>query len=867
MWFMRKDRNLKAAQYFVVIISLTIIAVQIIFSPRVFAQAQIKKVNEGGEVLQQTLLGGLEKKKEPSAHYDSISSGSNWERKDSPESEIIELKIVDYINQHTFDDILSYFGGRAVHEHVLVGNQHVLLPTDLDSVDDYLLDETFNQIKNNPEEYAHNITSVVVGSSKSVSDLNDEVLASFLLINTYIERWYAITSDGVRLSEELLYDDMTFDDWIIAANKIKGTPVYLASQVSDWTYSAIFSEFTGLPTLPEFIESFLSRREGVTDYGQWFESYFKGDIIHGEVQKITLPFETNVWEKLKHLANANASAILPLLSSPNDDIVLIEGPSILAFSSKRNYGQDYHDKLQKTANNFLYYISNLLNTSSSSEKIRLTDVLLNHFTIPVYDLEKTSNGKVDYTNREDQLSQFYNIQKLFNGFDGGSNAFNATNYIQFNAVSLDNNYGGTLAHEFMHSFDEYLSDGGFRPGIDVESITARIDNNWFSNEGVGFNIYNLDVDEQYTDGLYNSSYRFSQPSDLQEYFGGYVGLIYALNQATADMVLGLTPSEQVGFIRQWDQETNTIKTLSEEEIIKMNLDSVDDLVDNNIGIFDKTVKDGILPSNGYASSEYLFNSLYFSYTDDTTVVKPLEWQVQMIDELLSLQNHQGWDAVKLYTGHTYTSDDEAIRAITGDPSITLQGFRKYQLHTYGALMKKGLTDDTYQEVLDQLKTGKDDLRKVKTQLYQKYMKLSDEFRQTVFTQSNPGGPDPSNWINVSLPTQIDFRTSVGDHTKLVSDEYSIQNNGKNKIRVSVSNFNLTGSLLPQIENFSLQSQNEIMLVERGQITNLFGDLMIAECPDVNPDLSKQNFHMNGTIAKYHKAGVLSGNLELKFTIE
>lgn len=149
------------------------------------------------------------------------------------------------------------------------------------------------------------------------------------------------------------------------------------------------------------------------------------------------------------------------------------------------------------------------------------------------------------------------------------------------------------------------------------------------------------------------------------------------------------------------KSTNTISTLTKEELIKMNLTKVQDFVDASIGIFDKSIPDGQTPDNyGGGSSYYSLDSHYFIPEDGVYAsrVNEFPYMVQIVDELFSLNTYSGWDAVNLFfaNGTGVTSNLDALRLVMNDPTYTFKKFREMQLTTYGSKLKSnGFVEDTY----------------------------------------------------------------------------------------------------------------------------------------------------------------------------
>lgn len=685
---------------------------------------------------------------EPLEEKEIVESGLN-------KGKVVEI-VSEIIGALEFDDVLENFGGRQVLAHVLSGRNHVSVPADEDSIDRFQLDASFENLKKRSESFVEQLLL----QYPEFHDAQEEVviayilenLESFLLVKTYFDRWYSIEIDGQVLSEQMYFGFETTETILEIANRIKSSGDFLQSNLTGQTFRRYLSDFFEENTLVELVENFIFENTNSRDFDAWFEGFFEGEIltIESRYEELNLP----VWEKLSNNLNRTLSTaetkhgtdnfLLPLITMERTyNMIIASAPGIIIYSSKNTYGDNYREMMRKGITNFTHHIEMMLDTHTDRDRI-----LQQLRTIPVLDSERVaSNRMFDYTDTNNHLSNgFFKPLQLTDQLHKGVNGFAGFQGITM-ALATVGEYPGTLAHEFNHSTGYIFMNGsrssrfGFWTSAHIETIASRIHNNWYEHEGLLWVTY--EAEEFARDSLSplaNSANRFQKPSDLQEYFGGYVGLIYALNQVVADVVLSLPIEEQVGFIRQWNPNDNTIRTLDAEEIRALNLTNTNDLVTHYIGIYDKWIPDGPVPSNdGFGSSYYSLDSQFFVTADGEmpNATRTFEFSIQMFDELMSLQDFVGWDAVNKFFSDAspVTNNLEALRYTLGDDNIDFKDFRNMQLDTFGSKVQEfGLRYDTYDELIELFSNNLDDLRGIKQQIYARYMSKTDEFRKSIFNE-------------------------------------------------------------------------------------------------------------------------------------
>lgn len=679
---------------------------------------------------------------------------------DKDSSEVQEL--VEVINQLNFDDVLSAFGGR-VSAGKLNQQAHVPVPEDKESVDRYQLDKSFQIFKKNSSTYVMDLLNNfseynTISSDQVVGDVKKD-LDSLIIIKVYLDRWYGIEINEHSLSDKMYFKQKSNKDILEIAQKIKQNPKFLMSDSTGLRYRETLQPYYGFSNVSELVEGFINEETQSTDYDSWFHGYFKGTIY--EISSKFNNLNISTWDKVKNNLNRTPSTnesksgtdnlLLPLLTVEHSDgLVLGNAPGIIIYSSKKQYGTMVDNVMNQTLENFKNYFETIFFTHS---EVQRNDMLQKIKTIPVYDsdlYEYEVNGEVNrkfnYLDESNILShEFYLAIGYTANIASGSNAFASPQGISFAYAQINNGSGGTLAHEYNHSISHILlrtkQDGqryGYRDGLTLETIPSRINNSPQFWGGMPWVIYESPKYADHTkDSLANSADRFQSPEDLQEYFGGYISLVNIMNQVVADVVLEMPLKEQIGYIRKWDANKEVVTSLDGSEIEALQLKNIDDLVDNNLALIDKSVSDGEPGEMTYGEAFYTKHSLYYADKNGDHLNK-LTSGVEIFDSLMSMPNYKGWDAVQQFFSKAtgVTSNLEAIRLVTGNPEMDFVKFKKMKLHeNEDKLKSNGLKKHSYDDLVTLFKNNPTNFTKVKEDIYKQYLTETSEFKTTIFSDS------------------------------------------------------------------------------------------------------------------------------------
>ncbi len=215
----------------------------------------------------------------------------------------------------------------------------------------------------------------------------------------------------------------------------------------------------------------------------------------------------------------------------------------------------------------------------------------------------------------------------------GSGAYAMGNLTRF-VVSKLLDDASIYTHEMVHNSDGLIYLGGYgrrfgqRAELYAQGLLQAPYHPNTENFGINTIFDYRGTSAETADTRYQalSPDRFQDSSDLEEYFKGMFDVLYTLDQLEAEAILKLSKDEQRRFFNKIENTYvtdavlgipthagNTIRRLTEEEFLNLNLNSINDLVDNDLvshrqfSLHDADSRD--YNRNGYYDIP-LFSSIY-----------------------------------------------------------------------------------------------------------------------------------------------------------------------------------------------------------------------------------------------------------------
>lgn len=621
------------------------------------------------------------------------------------------------------------------------------------------LEKTYNeQIKGQAGKIAQLIASVNVLDRFDETEVKKQVI-----LLSYLMRWGTFSDDS-SFWMELYSPDSTLltSEEVKALNKqfielFESDPTKtLASKEVNTTFATAFKGIGKSWTYKQSVEEYLSQVKNVSDYSEWFYQMFTGKMYKDHYQGTA--YDVGIWNRGNTFNN-----FLPYLltQSKTSNLMIGETRGEIIFTSPVAYGND-QEKAEKILLNAMTTITNTLElydrTIVDKEVMDVDKVV---------GLRATLDQGRQWLDPEDSLS--YELYRVagYTTTHGGSGAVAGTGQIVMQSTKLENT--GTVAHELGHELNNLFN-------ADSEFYTTYIHNVGKRQKAIYVNTYANNVNSLSVDTVANSSTtNFQNKADMVNYAKNMEDMAYALDALVAQKVLALPIEEQAKYIKIAyvngengalnteieNDDTVQVKDLTAEELKKLNIKSVEDLIDHDAVIMEPSDSNkNILRNNGQGYGTTLTYSAFFLSNG-----KQFHHNHRIINTLLA---ENGWEAFKTFNttynevkkeyGSDGLSNDElngvaslaALRKVYDDDNLTYRSLMKKR---YQEVMKKveteGFLDRAYDDFSSNLNSSNlSDFYSFKLKEMKRYLSLSQEFSQSAF------GLDESLISNVSTYTEL-----------------------------------------------------------------------------------------------------------------
>lgn len=708
---------------------------------------QLEETKNSAELVEVT---GKEEKKAPQAEKKNIKNLKVEVQAD----ESVVSEITALIEKSNFSEMINVFSDSLFADvperDTFQGQQYEL--TDLETV--------YNeQIKGQAQDIASLLVSV-----NSLDSFDEKEIKKQVILLSYLMRWGTFSDDS-SFWTELYSPDSTLltSEEVEALNKqfielFESDPTKtLASKGVNTTFAEAFKGIGKSWTYKQSVEEYLSQVKNVSDYSEWFYQMFTGKMYKDHYQGTT--YDVGIWNRGNTFNN-----FLPYLltQSKTSNLMIGETRGEIVFTSPVTYGND-QEEAEKVLLNAMTTITNTLELYDRT----IVDK-------EVMDVDKVVGLRAildqgrQWLDPEDSLSnELYRVAG-YTGSHGGNAAVGGAGQVQMQSSKL--NAYGTVAHEFGHELNSLFN-------ADSEFYTTYISANARYQKGAYVNVYS-DGKEilNRTDTVANSSTtNFQNKADMVNYAKNMEDMAYALDALVAQKVLALPIEEQAKYIKIAyvngengalnteieDADTVQVKDLTVEELEKLNIKSVEDLIDHDAVIMEPSDSNkNILRNKGQGYGTTLTYSAFFLSNG-----KQFHHNHRIINTLLA---ENGWEAFKTFNttynevkkehGSDGLSDDElngvaslaALRKVYDDDNLTYRSLMKKR---YQEVMKKveteGFLDISYDDFSSDLHSSNlSDFYSFKLSEMTRYMDLSQEFSRSVF------GLDESLISNVSTYTEL-----------------------------------------------------------------------------------------------------------------
>lgn len=504
-------------------------------------------------------------------------------------------------------------------------------------------------------------------------------LEKILFAYTYLSRWYDFEIGGMNLSDILFFDDSLLQnkldvDSVTEAITLNATIQDRRGKQTVPLFNKIFSKNTGQNGLVNFLEFMIQNYGQYQDVDNWIIDNFKGVAVEMKATNYGDEIRYRIWQLMK----AKPYIILPTITIPSNDMYLLGMPSQLGLGSMNIY-KEYHPDKPETRE-----VMKQKMIQFGNQVVKWYDTTSKVISDPVKRINGAVNFEIDRrviwgeiqdpnTTEEPIIKNIYaplGITPAANGSAAYANGYDVywVVYDMLNSFSV-------MTHETVHNQDGrvFLEGTGRRPGTGAEGFTDGAFTQGFGDGSVAINFtYTFQDTSNHTVNL--TPERIDSKEKVHDFYKKKYESLNALDYIEAQAFLNSTAFVQskIGKQNQYTNLTeenqnqasgyiqNKWNSLSESQFQQMNLNSMEDLWNHQIGIYSG--------NNLYSSYWYLPHN---NYGYQNSMFK------QMGYELLSVAGYS--DGLVAYMGGRSKNDLDALRIATGNQDIT---YKEYQMNKY-----------------------------------------------------------------------------------------------------------------------------------------------------------------------------------------
>ncbi|MBA5252606.1 ZmpA/ZmpB/ZmpC family metallo-endopeptidase [Enterococcus hirae] len=552
--------------------------------------------------------------------------------------------------------------------------------------DMYLL-ESFTEVKKNISKELKSILtngSVVdlnsLGIVKYLTDKLQNQALNLLLGLSYVNRLYNINYGDINIKDLAMYRTDFYGiksnnlDWLISFGNIGYENLRVKNNYN--SFSAQFSSITGKADLIDYLDYNRNLFLPNVDENNWFKSATKAYIYEASSKEVPNA-DVKIYSRLKGKYRAEyKNFILPLLNLKSNDVFVVTNMSTITFGLYERY---IDEALKKTPTIYAQKVKEFEKTINHYGDLwagyydtwyRIVDdkVKSKLYTsdIPVWDgywiIDNTQSGYWKnrwvgpYDSSVPGMTEFFGaIGKWYN--PNGTGAYANGSLVHFVVDAVVSDYGtSTLTHEMTHNFDGkiYLNGYGRRNGQYAENFAMGLLQSPYTKDS---SIYGLNLVYNWPeDSLRSQNYSpsiFKSDLDLGNYMHGVFDVTYLLDYVEAEVSLAKEKNDQKLLYKKLTSSGGTDKVVdfTDEEWNRMNLRTVNDLIDYNV-VSSRYYKGANVGNNSYFEVS-MYAPIYAGLQSTTGVSGGLIFRKSAYELLAA----KGWDnGFVSYTSNQYADD-------------------------------------------------------------------------------------------------------------------------------------------------------------------------------------------------------------------
>ncbi|NQJ70605.1 YSIRK-type signal peptide-containing protein [Streptococcus suis] len=630
-----------------------------------------------------------------------------------------------------------------------------------------------------------NLEHILTGLFEKSQQVNLETIKTnkekVLLGLTYLDRQFSFKFGNYQAKDLILYHPEVFGGTgdVLTNLYTIGSQNYqdLLLAQSATTFKNKVAGQLGQTDVFSFVEKGLSIFDKDKTASEWLKEESKALIV--EAANSYGP-TTTLYEKLKSDTRLT-NHLLPLLSLPSESVYVLSTSNTVSYGLTETYlGQapataEFNQKLS----DYAYHQQEFLNFWHRMTQRK--QEFANHPPIIVVDTVQKygqpGNARDLYSPKFGSavlkgVREFIVPLNLYANFVfAGGQASGTSRMNNFLYKLLTNDGHEVYTHELTHMLDKtiWLNGYGRRPG-QLQEVFARglFESRNMSATTVSDPIFNLNTAYTISGARTQNSHpnRFQTTEDMKTYMQGILDVIYTLDYAEAEAILKQTADDRavlLNQIRLVPDTTNTRGGMTEEVLpidasTAANLQTVADFVDQ--GMISGRYKLNGMATRGVAkTNQYhtipLFEPIYAALQNDTGSGGDISFKRNAYEILGEYGYEKGMVA---YLSDQYANDKEALAAIMPEFNGNLASFKKAMFDRriakvselkptsvasdFTAIQTK--MDEAIAKDLERLKvntgnnvllsTGVNAVRELKNQIFQAYLKDTNEFRTSIYQE-------------------------------------------------------------------------------------------------------------------------------------
>ena len=717
------------------------------------------------------------------------------------------------------------------HSNLINGIKAILSPIELQSdpiykhlnrtgnnrvnaIKDLYLEESFDYVKKNLDVFVEKLVqnedhqlNNSAAAQQMILDKVEKNKAALLLGLTYLNRYYGVKFGDVNIKELMLFKPDFYGKNVDVLDRLiemGSKESYISGGRTFDAFGEVLAKSTKSGNLEAFLNYNRSLFTNFTDMNDWFIDATKDKVYIAERASEVDAIKDAKYRAFDNLKRAHLrKTLLPLLNIEKSHIYLISNYNSIAFGSAERLGKksfaDIKDTIDKAADGYRNYYDFWYRLATDNVKNRL----LRDSVIPLWEGYNAPGGWVDKHGRYGQQNEYTPLRELFgpigkyfgnNGagayaviYDNPNDTRTEVNYIYLNMID---EYGiSVYTHETTHVNDGHIYLGGFgrREGTSFEAfaqgmLQTPVAGSGFDEFGsLGINM----VFKRPNDG---NQWYITDPKtlktreDIDRYMKGYNDALTLLDEIEAEAVISQQNKDLNGawfkkmdkqyrdnnHLNHWDK----IRHLSKEEKDSLNIQSVNDLVDQQL-MTNRNPGNGIYKPevvSYHDQSPYvgvrMMTGIYGGNTSDGA-----PGAVSFKHNAFRLWGYYGYEngflgyasnklkQASKADGNTVLSDKYIINKISGGRFSTLEEFKKAYFQEVKDKAKVGLTTfevngtsvSSYDELLALFKdavtkdaqtlkadnngnksVSMNNTLKLKEAVYKKLLQQTDSFKTSIF---------------------------------------------------------------------------------------------------------------------------------------